>query len=245
MLSTKAVWAIHTTEAIPDELLTSVLEIPRAAEILPPENWEPIYSCLPYMNRRGITMADVKQFGLFWCPQGRYRNRIVFPVWEGNRLVYWQARALYEKEDCSTGKFLKSLNPPRVEGSVVSTDVLMNLDTAALYPRVAIVEGPTDLVRTGPDAVCTFGKQMTSTQIGRLLRADVKAVDLMWDGPTDREPQGAHPEMLALASQLAPFFDVRLVFLPQGDPGDWPRETLTELRATGVPASEFSRVACL
>lgn len=227
---------------LPDASIKEVvdaLESGRSVAVALPEGAAPIPTQLPYMARRGITMDDARDFGLFQCVSGRYRDRLVFPVWEDGRLVYWQARAMYEQHEAPGRKFIKALNPPRALGCAVSSEVLMNLDQACQYPRVAIVEGPVDAVRTGRDAVCSFGKQLHPRQVRKLLDRGVQAVDLMWDGPTDREPDGAHPEMVKLAPWLASFFDVRLVFLPHGDPGDWDRVSLGQFRAAGLPARQY------
>lgn len=231
--------------ALPDlRVVEQVLDAAEAPEIPPPPYWAPIHQPLPYMVQRGLTMEDVRSFGLFHCVAGRYRDRLVFPVYEGGRLIYWQARAMYEA-DAVSGRFVKALNPERTPGAVVSSECLMNIDVAVHFPRVAIVEGPMDCVRTGSDAVCTFGKQLSPMQVRRLLSRGVRAVDLMWDGPKGKEPQGAWPEMLRVAPWLSVFFDVRLVFLPQGDPGDWSREQLLEQRWRGVPAEALSQLSTL
>lgn len=183
---------------------------------------------LPYCRRRGITHADVHAFSIGWCSDGRYGGRLVFPVFEGGDLVYWQARAMWEKHEHSgQGKYVKSLNPPKIdEYAAGSESVLFNLDRAAQYPRVCITEGPIDAIHVGSDAVATFGKKLYPVQLGKLLRAGVTAIDIMWDGPSTTEPQGAWCEMWDAAFQLDGIFDVRLVFLPGGDPGDYPQEHL-------------------
>lgn len=186
---------------------------------------------MPYALKRGITLEDVRTFGLLWCDQGRYAHRMVFPVWHEGVLVYWQARAMWEEfEHPGPGKYIKSLNPPRVEGAAGSGDVLFNLHQAKGYRRVCVTEGPIDAIHVGPDAVCTFGKKISHAQVGMLHRAGVKELDLMWDGPSQSEPHGAWPEMFMAAEFLRSQFVVRLVFLPRGDPGDYPREELTWLR---------------
>lgn len=194
-----------------------------AAQIQPPEGWRPIDGILPYMMRRGITLDDVRAFGLFWCETGRYANRLVFPVWEDGRMVYFQARAMWDPPPGTKG-FRKALNPPATEDAAVSTQVLMNLDQARQYPRVAVTEGPMDCLRAGVDAVCTFGKTISGTQIAKLCRAGVQAIDLMWDAD-------ARAEMMHWASVLSGLFDVRLVFLPAGDPADYSREQLWAMRS--------------
>jgi len=204
-----------------------------------PPNWRHITEPLPYMQHRGISMEDARQFGLFWCDGGRFANRLVFPVFEDHRMVYWQARAMW---DVRPGE--KKVLNPRAEGaSATSGEVLMNLDVAKGYGRVCITEGPIDCVHAGYDAVATFGKRISPVQIAKLVRANIVGVDLMWDGPSPKEPQGAWPDMVNAAQLLAPFFDVRLVKLPYGDPGDWPREHLNQFRAMAQPFRRTSMIA--
>lgn len=186
-----------------------------------PPNWKLIEAPLPYMVERGISMEDVQRLGIFYCDQGRYANRLVFPVWEDGQLVYWQARAMWESQEHG---FLKALNPPKQQGAAVSSDVLMNLHSARFYPRVCIVEGPVDCIHAGPDAVATFGKAISAVQIAKLYRAGVRALDLMWDSD-------AREAMISYAPVLASVFDLRLVWLPSHDPGIYPREHLNHLRA--------------
>jgi len=254
IVSDSQTWIVGSIKTLEQEVVVrEILEQSDHFPIDPPEHATPISGPLPYLEKRGIDMTDVATYGLMWCPEGRYRNRLVFPVWEGAALVYWQCRAMYEAEAYPSMHFVKCLNPPRVKdisgrpvaGYAVSTDVLMNLDLACQYPRVAIVEGPADLIRSGPDTVCTFGKAISPSQISRLVRKGVSAIDLMWDGPTPREPDGAQPEMVRMAPYLSLFFDTRLVFLPHDDPGEHTREALMAYRAAGVPSDALSRTAYL
>ena len=218
--------------------------VQEAPTIDPPVGWRPIdhatYSMLPYVQHRGITLEDVVAFGLGYCESGLYSGRLVFPVWEGGRSVYFQARAMWESAD---PRFRKTLNPANQSNVASASEVLMNLDVARRYRRVALVEGPVDCVHVGPEAVATFGKKISMTQILKLRRAGVRAIDLMWDGPSDREPMGAWPEMMRTAAFLSGVFDVRLVFVPRGDPGLYSRQDNAGFRARGVPASAVSRLA--
>lgn len=203
----------------------------------PPEGWGAVTEVMPFMVERGITLEDARVFGLGWCSSGRYAGRLIFPVFEQGQLVYFQGRAMWP-EHVSPGRYIKSLNPSRSEGAAVSSEVLMNLDFARRFERVVIVEGPTDLVRSGPDTVCTFGKAISLVQIRKLIAAGVRAVDLMWDGD-------AREAMVEAARLLASHFDTRLVFLPHGDPGDFPRAVLHQLRRVAVPADSARMIARL
>lgn len=228
-------------------MLGDVLEAPtellEAVPVPPPQGWRPIWGNIPYCERRGISAQDVIDFGLGYCDTGRYRNRLIFPVWEQGKLLYYQARAMWDERPGE--KYIKALNPPNIPGAVHMSDVLMNLDTARHFPRVGIVEGPVDCVHAGLDSVCTWGKKISDKQILRLMRAGVRAVDLMWDGPSEEEPRGAWPEMIQVAAKLSAIFDTRLVFLPHGDPGDYSRGDLMQFRAAARPAASISRLAML
>ncbi|OGO08163.1 MAG: hypothetical protein A2Y61_00325 [Chloroflexi bacterium RBG_13_60_13] len=217
------------------------VRVQAAPPIPPPPGWLPVqYDSLAYLRQRGILMEDVMAFGLVYCATGPYANRLIFPVWEGGHLVYWQARAMWDSDD---PRFRKAMNPPRVAGQSGPAEVLMNLDRARRHRRVAVTEGPIDCIHAGPSSVATFGKRISMTQALKLRRAGVRSLDLMWDGPTEREPMGAWPEMMRAASLLAGMFDVHLVFLPHGDPGDYTRSELDRLRGRAVPASAVSRLA--
>lgn len=214
-----------------------------APAIAPPPGWRPIddYNALPYLQKRGITPEDVQTFGIVWCDTGLYAGHLIFPIWEQGNLVYYQTRAMWDEDH--NPAFRKSLNPLRQPQMAGPSEVLMNLDVARHYPRVALVEGPVDNVHVGPCACGTLGKKVSLTQALKLRRAGVRALDLMWDGPTPREPLGAWPEMMRAAALLSGMFDVRLVFIPAGDPGVYPRVENDGFRARAVPASAVSRLA--
>jgi hypothetical protein len=199
---------------------------------------------LPYCQKRGIMAEDVQQFGLAYCEAGRYGGRLLFPVFEFQRLVYFQARATWDPQPGEP--YVKALNPPVHSGGAGAKDVLLNLDVARNFRRVAVVEGPVDAIHTGPSAVATFGKHISPAQTMKLRQAGVRALDLMWDGPGPTEPMGAWPEMMKASRQLAGLFDVRLVFLPRGDPGEYHRGELEWFRRYHArPAESVSGLAYL
>lgn len=214
-----------------------------APTIAPPPGWRHIdnYDALPYLRKRGITPEDVRTFGIVWCDSGIYAGHMIFPVWEQGNLVYYQTRAMWDEDH--NPAFRKSMNPISQPNMAGPSEVLMNLDAARHYPRVALVEGPIDNAHAGPSACATLGKKVSVIQALKLKRAGVRAVDLMWDGPTKREPLGAWPEMMRAAALLSGMFDVRLVFLPAGDPGIYSRVENDSFRVRAVPASAVSRLA--
>lgn len=238
-------------------------ELREAPTIPYPEAAQPCDGTLTYLRERGILLEDARAFGLFWCSAGRYANRLILPVYEHGRLVYYQGRAMWKPQPGEW--FVKALNPPTQPGMATANEVVFNLDVARHYPRVALCEGPISAIKCGPSAVCTFGKKISPVQIAKIARAGVRAVDLMWDGPApERKPcgrchgsgcmtcygtgvneyYGAWPEMMKVAPTLAALFNVRMVFIPKGDPGDHTREQNDWMRAHARPA-EASQIAML
>jgi len=192
------------------------------------------------LAERRIQPSWVAEFGLGYCSWGKYANRVVFPVWWGGQVWYYQARATWPDPHVEGERYLKMLNPPRIDGVVSAEDVLYNLEGALRTGRrLVLVEGPTDALHVGPEAVASFGKRLTDSQLLTLVRAGVRELDLMLDGPSPTEPNGAWPEMVQIARRLGSFMAVRLVRVPQGDPGDWSREENARWRATmSWPAAE-------
>lgn len=229
-------WARGEIEQLPADEMSAALQagVAEAPTIGLPESAQQIVDAdMPYLLSRGISQADVEQFGLFICRLGRYANRLIFPVYEDGRLVYFQGRAMRNAFP-GEKRFLKSFNPAGETGCAPASDLLMNLDVARHYPRVAITEGPIDCVHAGPSAVCSFGKRLSMTQLGKLLRAGVRAVDLMWDADAVADMELIYP-------LLSRFFDTRLIRLPSGDPGDFTREQLDAMRrqVSSTPSSLF------
>lgn len=181
-----------------------------------------ITGILPYCVERGITQEDINYFKLFYCDGGRYRNRLMFPVYEEDKLVFYQGRAMWKPLPGEV--YLKSLNPPKESTTAGVEDVLFNLENACNYNWVVINEGPIDVIHVGPNAVGTFGKHITEKQLLKLKNHNISDVYLMWDGPSEKEPMGAIKEMFEALPLLSGIFNTKLVFVPKGDPGDYSRQ---------------------
>jgi DNA primase len=203
-----------------------------------------ITGILPYCYKRGITIEDVNYFGLFYCDGGRYRNRLMFPVHEEGKLIFYQGRAMWDPLPGEV--YLKSLNHPKDSGVAGTEDVLFNLEKASQWGRVIITEGPIDAIHVGYNAVCTFGKHITEKQIMKLCQYNVRNIDLMWDGPSEMEPFGATKEMISVAPLLGGIFNTRVVFLPYGDPGDYSRNDLAGIiESCSIPSNNISTLGVL
>lgn len=190
-----------------------------------PDGWGWCDPSMPFLQTRGLADREIIQrYVLGYCRVGRLQNRLVFPVFEQGHLVYYQARAMWdEKDHIGDVPYIKALNPLRIPGSVVSSELVFNLDQARCYPEVVLTEGPTDAIRTGYDAVALFGKVLHMSQVTKLYQAGVRSVVLLFDAD-------AHEAAHAAGASVAGIFRVRVAMLPESDPGDCQRYTQEELR---------------
>jgi hypothetical protein len=133
---------------------------------------------------RGFNASHIKDYGLAFiderlcnycygskevdneqCPSckgtgnNRYYGRIFIPTYEGNRLVYFQARDFLDRE-----KAPRYLNP-----KVPRTQVVYFLDRIIAGQRVYIFEGPIDAMYFGGASVAVMGNRISTPQIKKIL----------------------------------------------------------------------------
>ena len=233
---------------------------PTTIQIVRPHGWQPdpieppaYFTSLThhhqYTARRNLNLENLQRLGVGVCSWGTYQDRLVFPVRDfAGRWIYFQSRATWEKSEHGEGrgKYRKNLNPANQDPTrfASASDVLMGLELARGYPRIAIVEGPTDLVQSLPAAVATLGKNISDHQIRLLVAIGVKEVDLCYDPDAYvSERPGRQPPAEHAAERLSPHFLVRLVRYPDGDPGSRSVEENMAFRGRATPLQASSRLA--
>jgi hypothetical protein len=234
----------------------AVVERPRfwqPAPIDPPPYFEHLRGHHPYTAKRGFDLDNLMRLGVGICTWGLYQDRLVFPVRDyAGGWIYFQTRATWEKsehDEARFGKYRKNLNPANQDPArfASASDVVLGLEYARAHARIAIVEGPTDWLQSGPDAVATFGKVISEQQIRLLVMAGIREVDLAYDPDswlTDR-PGKTPPAQLA-AEKLAPHFTVRVVRYPDGaDPGSYTVAENRAWRAQAQPIGALSKIALI
>lgn len=165
-----------------------------------------------YLIKRGLVINEIKENDL--RIEARLNNIfgpfIVFPVYYYGIPVSWQGRRLVNKDPKyvsheNLNRWLWPLDTPRIK---------------SLGKEVVLVEGVFDAlgVRSmGYSALCTFGKKITSPQIGLLKRLNIEKVILAWD------PEAVN-DIIRGSEKLKLNFDVfTLNYSKKGeewDPGD-------------------------
>ncbi len=151
-----------------------------------------------YLRNRGI---DPLPLSSYVGVAGRY---IVFPIWEGDKLIYSISRKMY-----GTGSRYLNVSGRRPVCFVPYT-VALPTDT------LVVVEGIFDCIKicqqTNFPAISIQGKELIHYKIFDILSSCTKEVILMLDSET-------YTDSLRFKKALEPYRYVVIVDLPIGDPG--------------------------
>lgn len=184
-----------------------------------------------------------RTFGAGYCAQSNYfhaNDRIIFPIWQGEKLVGWQAR--YIGDDVN-GRSFKQTRIPKYYGCPTMCKKMLgfNYDRAIKHPTVVIVEGPMDVVGFGVQSFALMGKTMNPnfvTEFCDLMKRrwgpEARIVVMLDPKPDKRDAaRGEHhiPRLvLALEKRMQPHQCVVPVYLPDDvDPGSIDRKLARQL----------------
>jgi len=187
-----------------------------------------------YFTKRGIGPKKAHRWGLGWCDDGYFKNRLVVPVTSGDDVSFFVARYMKEKPPKGVKKTLypKGAKPGRH---------LFNYDRAKTCERIRIVEGVLDAIHIGKSAVATFGTSLSQYQLRLLMQSAAKEITIMWD-------LDAYDKALMLADRLADLWTVRVVKLPDArDPDEHDLKDLEAMEdaATALDTSGARRAYVL
>lgn len=174
---------------------------------------------LAYLEKRGISLEAAEAFGLGWCEQGEFRNRVTYPFYsQSGVIVGWTARTLDPNE---RAKYKNS-----AESALFKKDsLLFGLRQAAKDIQhekcVYIVEGQNDVIRMWMcgfrNTVAGSGTAFGEKQV-QLLRRYCDEAILMYDS----DDAGRAATLKSMKLLLKAGFTVRVVQMPQGeDPDSW------------------------
>lgn len=179
-----------------------------------------------YLAGRGFNNVDelTMLYNLRSCSTGKFKDRIIIPIYRKGNLVSWTSRALGKVTDAP-----RYLALSEDEGGLVNVfHTLWNWDELMYGGEVLIVvEGPFDALKLdyyistyNCCATCTFGTSMSEEQALLIMEASrrFKRSILLYD-------EGA-TEAIFLAKEKLVRSKVEIEFLPEGveDPGDMTRK---------------------
>lgn len=116
---------------------------------------------------------------------GKWKFRIIIPIYYNHRLVSWVARSIFSKDR------IKELDIPRyknlsIEESVMNPkDTFFNLDNCR-HDEVVLTEGAFDVMRFGDDWLCSLGTQLSQAQL-KILCERFGKVYVMFDNEKEAQ----------------------------------------------------------
>ena len=160
---------------------------------VPVETYDPFYE---YLRDREVTHDQIQQYRIHKCQEGKYQFRLIIPIMEGERLMYFFDRTVDPTETAKT----LGIGSKKAYWPVEKSEVIFNLDSAAEHTAAGnplrIAEGVFDALSLGPGAIALLGKSCSEAQMAKILNLNPPGVEVCLDAD-------AAPQAIKLASRLA------------------------------------------
>ena len=155
-----------------------------------------------YLKNRGITLVDVIRYGMGYCEEGLYANRIIVPSYSSDgELNYFVGRDIYEGG-------MKYKNPP-VSKDVIGLDLFINWNEP-----IVLCEGVFDAIAIKRNAIPLFGKTIPKSLMKKIYEKQVKQIYILLDSDAIMD------SIKMTDSLMKNGIDVYYVNLSEEDPSD-------------------------
>ena len=122
-----------------------------------------------YLSNRSIGMADIIRYGIGYCEEGVYSNRVIIPSYSSNGdLNYFVGRDIYDGG-------MKYKNPP-VSKDVIGFDLFINWNEP-----IILCEGVFDAIAIRRNAIPLFGKTIPKSLMKKIYEKQVKQIYILLD----------------------------------------------------------------
>jgi DNA primase len=164
-----------------------------------------------YLNKRGIIKEDILKYGIGYCEEGMYTNRIIIPSYDSNgQLNFFVGRDIFESK-------MKYRNSP-TQKNIIGFDLFINWDEP-----IVLCEGPFDAIAIKRNAIPLFGKTILPKLKLKIIEKKVKTIYISLD--TD----AIGDSMKMVENFMNHNIDVYFVKLTEKDPSDLGFEKVTKL----------------
>lgn len=182
------------------------IPLPKEYQLLLESNQRLAHKAIRYLNSRAITNAQIAKHQMGFCAYGEYAGRVIIPIYQGDQLKFWVARAIDPRTK------LKEKSPSGKDYHYSKSEVVFNIDRAARqYHTIVISEGIFDALSWGDVGVSLLGKTMYSAQLKTLLEYK----PLIQDGVYVALDADAEDSAMGIANRLSDFFpEVYVVHIP-------------------------------
>ena len=155
-----------------------------------------------YLQNRGITKGDIIRYGIGYCDEGLYANRVIIPRYDaGGELNYFVGRSIYKDG-------MKYKNPP-VSKNVIGFDLFINWDEP-----IVLCEGVFDAIAIKRNAIPLFGKTVPKILMKKIYEKCVKSIYILLDRDAIKD------SIKMIDDFMKNGINVYFVNLEEGDPSD-------------------------
>ena len=124
---------------------------------------------MSYLNNRNITKGDIIRYGIGYCEEGMYANRVIVPSFNNKgELNYFVGRDIYN------GNY-KYKNPP-VSKDIIGFDLFINWNEP-----IILCEGVFDAIAIKRNAIPLFGKTIPKSLMKKIYEKKVKQIYILLD----------------------------------------------------------------
>ena len=154
-----------------------------------------------YLKNRGITLVDIIRYGIGYCEEGLYANRIIVPSYSSDgELNYFVGRDIYEGG-------MKYKNPP-VSKDVIGLDLFINWNEP-----IVLCEGVFDAIAS-EEMLFLIGKTIPKKLMKKIYEKQVKTIYILLDSD-------AYWDSIKMTDVLMRNgIDVQLIRLKDKDPSE-------------------------
>jgi len=169
-----------------------------------------------YLQNRGITKGDILRYGIGYCDEGLYSNRVIIPSYNSDgELNYFVGRNIYKGG-------MKYKNPP-VSKNVIGFDLFINWEEP-----IVLCEGVFDAMAIKRNAIPLFGKTVPKILMKKIYENCVKTIYILLDRDAIKD------SIKMIDGFMKNGINVYFVNLEEGDPSDVGFEkTIKLIKETG------------
>ena len=176
-----------------------------------PKEFKPLWSkdggiiqkhAMSYLSKRGISKGDIIRYGIGYCEEGLYSNRVIIPSYNSDgELNYFVGRSIYRDG-------MKYKNPP-ISKDVIGFDLFINWKEP-----IILCEGVFDAIAIKRNAIPLFGKTIPKSLMKKIYEKKVKKIYILLD-------KDAISDAIKITDDLMKNgIDVYFVSLSEEDPSD-------------------------
>ena len=155
-----------------------------------------------YLQNRNISKGDIIRYGIGYCEEGLYNNRIIIPSYDYNgELNYFVGRDIYRGG-------MKYKNPPASK-NIIGFDLFINWDES-----IVLCEGVFDAIAIKRNAIPLFGKTVPKSLMKKIYEKQVKTIYILLDRDAIKD------SIKMVDDFMKNGIGVYFVNLEEGDPSD-------------------------